>query len=231
MKKLFLFFVCLTFSSTGFAAEIMQPYVEVFGKSTIEVEPDTMIWRLDITTKDDDLNSVSEQHSQTVSDVLQIIRSKNVEKNTIQTSRMSFGENRIYQSKSWIKKGYIAKTSVVFKLQELQNYQPLWMSLSKVKGVSINDVKYDHSDRVSFRNKARKQALLAAKDKAQIMAETLDVAIGRPISISEIGYNYSSSGSNMISFDVSDAASSSSISLGTIPISMKVKLVIGIIAK
>lgn len=232
MKKVCLLLVCLTFSSISFAHEITQPYVEVFGKSTIEVEPDTMIWRIDITTKEDDLISASEQHTKTVSNVLQIIRSKNVAKNAIQTSRMSFGENRIYEYKSWIKKGYIAKTSVAFKLTDLQQYQPLWLSLSKVKGVSVNDVKYDHSDRIGFRNKARKQALLAAKNKAQIMAETLDVAIGKPISISEIGYNYNSNiGSNMISVDVSDKTSSSSISLGTIPISMKVKLVIGITAK
>lgn len=232
MKKIILVAVCFLFSHLGFAQEVIQPHIEVFGKSTIEVKPDTMIWNLQVKTTEANLNMVSQKHSDTVKNVLHIIRSKQVKDSSVQTSRMSFNENRVYKDRTWYKEGYIANTSVTFKLTNFNNYEPLWFALSKVKGVSINNVSFDHSDRIGFRNKARKQALLAAKNKANIMAETLGVKVGMPISISEITYtNNSSFNSNMVLTKGSGGASDSSLSVGMIPVSAKVKLVIGIITK
>lgn len=231
MKKVWLLFFGLMVSGFGFANEITQPHIKVFGKSTIQVEPDTMIWHLKIKTEDTNLNLVSQKHAKTVSKVLKIIRAKNIDRKSVQTSNMSFGENRVYQNHAWTKKGYAATTSVTFKLNDFKDYESLWLSLSEINAVSVHDVKFDHSDRIGFRNKARKKALLAAKNKAHIMAKTLGVEIGQPISIAEIEHTYNSSlRSNMVNV-VGGAASESSISLGTIPISMKVKLVMNIITK
>jgi len=233
MRIIILFGILFFVSSTILAHEIDQPHVAVYGTSTIEVKPNVMLWGLVVESKGVDLNKVSKAHSKTVKSVLGVIKENAIEKSSLQTSNMNFGENKVYRNDSLIKEGYRASTTLSFKLKDFDGYEPLWQALSKIKGVSIDGIRYDHSDRISLRNRARKKALLVAKDKANSLADIMEMGIGETIVISEVENPYSRSRESNFAEIVRgvDGSGSAGISPGTISITMKMKLIMGLVPR
>lgn len=233
MLKSLLVVIAFCFSGASYSHEISQPHIDVFGSAKEQVVPNVMNWNLKVENKEASLEGVSEKHSKIVSQLLKVIESKGVVKKTIQTSGMSFGENIVYRDRSRVQEGYLASTVISFKLTNFKQYQPLWLALSQINGVSVSGVSYDYKQRIELQNKVRQLALLAAKEKAQAMAETLNLNIGDAISISEIDNSYSGSNrSNVLSYSEGAGQSSSSVvAPGTISISMKVKLVMSLVAQ
>lgn len=147
---------------------------------------------------------------------------------------MEFGENWEYRSNSRVKEGYFASTNIFFKITDFQQYRPLWFGLSRFESVTVDGVYYDHSKRIDFQNETRKEALLAAKEKAIVLAETLGSRIGEPLLIEEDAslqeYLRNSRYSNVLSRSENDLNAGEGIAPGTIPIKMKMKLVFRLIS-
>lgn len=155
--------------------------------------------------------------------MLKLIKSNGVDKKTTQISGMRFGENTVYRNKIRVREGYIASTNIAFSFSGFEKYQSVWLELSKVSQVSIENVSYDYAERIEIQNETRKLALLAAKEKAQSMANTLGVETGNVVSISENTNTFSDVASNaLMSESRSRGAGSQSVSLGTIPVEVKV---------
>ena len=104
-------------------------------------------------------------------------------------------------------------------------------SLANISGVSVGNVSYDHTKRIEYRNDTRKKALLAAKEKAAVMAKTLGSEIGEPLlveedlSVSE-GWQRNVSenvANNLRSVSSEDSDEHEGLSLGTISIKARVK--------
>jgi uncharacterized protein YggE len=128
-----------------------------------------------------------------------------------------------------VKEGYVASTTISFKLSNLARYKEVWLRLASMSHLSVNSVSYDHSKRVELQKETRKKALLAAKEKAGVMAETLDAKIGEVLAISEDmenggGWNNRANLNNSVQAIAvaSDGENGSSIAPGTIPIRMRV---------
>jgi uncharacterized protein YggE len=94
----------------------------------------------------------------------------------------------------------------------------------------------DTSDRIKFQNEARTKAILAAREKATAIAETLGVKIGRPLSVEEdlSTEPYRNNTSNIESNDLSmtgSAAGSDQVAPGFIPITARMKAAFLILEK
>lgn len=220
----------LAYSMAAQAGEITQPYVSVFGSATTNVTPDIMVWRLTVRNKGAELPDVAKAHTGLVQTVLDFLKQQEVPKETIQTSRMEFGENWEYRNRTRVREGYAASTNLSFKIHDLKKYKPLWIGLSRLSNVSMNGVHYDHSRRIHHRNETRKNALLAAREKAAALAKTLGSDIGAPLFIKEeLGGNrsweISNSNSNVV-FTGNEGAGAGDAPLapGKIPIQMRVSV-------
>ena len=233
MKKLLALIILFSFANSGWSQEIGQPHISVYGDAKKEVVPDVMLWSLSVESRGADLKNVSLEHTKTVKDVLKIVGQQGIEKKQIQTSGMTFGENYVYRDNSRVKEGYIATTSVTFKMKNFDRYEALWLSLSKLDSVSVNSVSYDYSKRIEAQNATRINALLAAKEKAAALASAVGLELGEVITISE-DMDANPFASNRVEKTMLMSRmdeSGSSIEPGTIIISMKVLLVVGLISK
>jgi len=231
MKKIIITML-LCFPGICFSQEINQPRIEVFGTAKNEVVPDIMHWNLSVNNKGKELEEVSQTHAATVSEVIRLLKGNGVDKKKIQTSRMSFGENLVYRNNSRVREGYVADTSITFELSDFNKYQDLWFALSSINEVSVLRVSYDYSKRINVQNETRKLALIAAKEKAETMANTLGVEVANVLSITEIPNTYIGVNSNVLRSELVSANNSTdqSYSLGSITIEVKVKLVMGLIS-
>lgn len=188
MKKKFigLFIVCFLFANLAFAQDKQPPpHVTVFGTATTEVVPDQMNWSVQIQTRGLKLATVAEEHDKTVQNILLLLKNSKLAKTNIQTSAMQFGENWEYRNNERLRNGYIATTSVSFKLNDFDLYKKLWLALADMPSVSVESVSFDHTKRIEYQNETRQKAIKAAKEKAAALAEAIGSEIGEPIFIEE----------------------------------------------
>ncbi len=207
------------------ADEIELPHVTVHGTSTIKIVPDKMIWNAKISNTGEQLDWVAEEHTKIVVETIKFLKEAGIKEKNIQTARMEFGENWVYKNQSNIKEGYIASTWVSFISFDFAKYKKLWIGLSKISGVSINDVNYDHTDRIKYQNEARKKAVLKAKEKAEDLAKALNSKIKEPLLIEEnISRNGSSRSNSLDLFENDEGEEGNILAPGRISIKSSVKV-------
>lgn len=219
-------------SSMAIAADLAEagsPHITVTGTVITEVVPDRIVWSLALKNTGLELAKVAAKHATLSADVLKALKELGIEDKEVQSSQMEFGENMVYRDRDHVKEGYFASTMISFKLADLPKYKEVWLRLAAMDNVSVNNVTYDHSKRIELQKETRKKALLAAKEKAGVMAETLEAKIGEVLAISEDsegggGWNNRANLNNSIQAisAAGDGDNGSSIAPGTIPIRMRV---------
>ncbi|MGD9162423.1 MAG: SIMPL domain-containing protein [Desulfobacteraceae bacterium] len=223
-----IFLISLILLVTGItsvhADDINLPHVSVFGTAVKKVVPDKMLWNVQVMNKDQSLEDVTKKHIDIVGRVTRLLNSEGI-KEDLQTTRMEFGENWTYQSRSRVKEGYFARTYITFSMTDFNKYKKIWLGLAAIEDVSVQNVGYDHTDRINIQNETRVKALKEAKNKASILAESIGSKIAEPISIEEewAGDDVIMNNVRMIEKASFDGQSSSSVSPGLISVRMRVK--------
>jgi uncharacterized protein YggE len=208
------------------AQETPPPHIAVYGTATTEVTPDQMVWSLAVRNKGPALDGVAANHTKIVQSALAALKDNGVDAKTIQTSRMEFGENWEYISSSRVKQGYFASTQMSFKLTNFDLYGKLWVALSHISDLSVQGVAFDHTKRIDYQNETRQKAVLAAREKASVLAKALGNEIGEPLFVEEEFISSAPMGANVFNNvrTISDGAGdgNGAVAPGTIPITTRV---------
>jgi len=223
MKKLFFLALFFLMSATVYGDDIEIPHVTVFGTAVKKVIPDKMLWNVQVMNKDMSLETVTEKHIDIVGRVTTLLNGESI-KDDLQTTRMEFGENWIYKNRSRVKEGYFARTYITFSMTDFSKYKKIWLGLAGINDVTVQNVGYDHTARISIQNKTRVKALKTAKEKAKVLAESIGSRIAEPILIEEEPLsNARLTNVNVARAESFDSQETSSISPGLISIRMRVK--------
>ena len=227
MKKISVisFFILLFISAaTARAIDTEIPHVTVFGTAVKEVVPDKMLWSVQVMNKDQLLEDVTKKHIDIVERVTALLNSEGI-KEDLQTTRMEFGENWNYRNGNRLKEGYFARTFITFSMTDFLKYKKIWLGLAAINDVSVQNVGYDHTDRINIQNETRVRALHEAKKKAAILAESIGSKIAEPIVIEEEwgGDDVVMNNVRMKQAATFDAQGESSVSPGLISIRMRLK--------
>ena len=238
VKKILLLLGIICLPSLNSLASESQPHVTVYGTATTSVAIDEMNWRIRINHKNPSLEEVAKAHNSTVKEVLDFLIDNELPEHCIQTSGMEFGEYFVTSKlKGRIREGYQASSNINFKvamtstndndldrLNFTSKYKDLWTRISRMKNVSLNGITYNNSKRIKHQNETRQKALLAAKDKAQKLAETLDSKIGKPLFIEEERFANSSNNFSNVYADSQPAIVNDGFAPGQIPITVQIKV-------
>ena len=222
--KVTLLLSTLMFTVLVSSAADNPPHVTVYGTATTSVAIDQMDWKIRISNKEPGLEEVAKAHSSTVQSVLDFLMENDLPEHCIQTSGMEFGEHFVSSKlKGRVRDGYQASSSINFKVTDLSKYKDLWSGISRMKNVSLNGITYNNSKRIKHQNETRKKALLAAKEKAETLAITLDSEIGKPLFIEEERFGYSRNNFNNVYATNEQAVINDAFAPGQIPITVQIK--------
>ncbi len=172
------------FTPAAYSEGIELAHVTVFGTAVTEVVPNKMLWNIRVMNKGQLLESVTKRHLDIIRDVTILLKEAGIGED-LQTSRMEFGENWEYRSGTRVKEGYYAQTFITFSMTDFNVYKELWLGLSRFDSVSVLNVSYDHTERIRYQNETRVNALLAAKEKAGLLAKSIGSEIAEPLLIEE----------------------------------------------
>jgi uncharacterized protein YggE len=156
-----------------------------------------------------------------------------VDPKDIQTGGIKIIKNYDYYG-SKVKK-FTVTNDIWFTSNEISKYDDFTSELIVINNLYINSTQLEYSGARETRIKARTDALLAAKKKAEEMADVLGLAVGKPILIQEDQYyNYGNyTLSNSLTYDpgYSTYGTGTTFSEGTINVEAKVRVTFELINK
>lgn len=229
MKTLFVFvslILSVFFASTAISQE-RPPAIEVTGTASISVTPDIMKWTVDIQNDNDNIQEAKTKNDNTLTKVLNVIKSYGIEDKDIKTSGIRMTKRTYIYGQE---KKYNVSNTVWFNLDNLAKYDLLTNDLIRIEDVFITNTFLEYSKAIETRIQARTNALKVAKEKALQMAEALGMTVGKPLLIQEEPiYDYwgmqNYTQNNVQNYSLSGSTSSQHFSEGIMKIETKVKVV------
>lgn len=200
--------------------------INVQGTATIKVVPDIMKWSVSIRIDSDDVIDAKKDNDRSVLKVLDLLKDMGVDTKDIQTGGIKITKNYDYYG-SKVKK-FNVSNDIWFTANEISKYDDFTSELIVINNLYINNIQLEYSGARETRVKARNDALLAAKKKAEEMADVLGMAVGKPILIQED--QYYSYGNNILSNSLtydpgySTYGTGTTFSEGTISVEAKVNV-------
>jgi uncharacterized protein YggE len=175
-----------------------RPKITVNGEAVVKVQPDEIIITFGIETWNKDIMLAKQENNRIMKDAIAIIKNSGIEEKNIQTDYLSIEPryDNSYEKKDFI--GYFVRNTFVVTLTEPDKVENLVTGVLQSGVNYIHNINFQTTEFKKYREQARELALLAAKEKAEKMAATLNQTIGDPIQINEGygGYNWWSSWSS-----------------------------------
>jgi len=188
MKKVIISTVIMLFLmiTSLFGQYFDQPsYISVTGDANLEVVPDEVIITLGVETSDLQMNTAKDQNDEIVSKAIEIAKSYGIDENDIQTNYMNI-EPRYedyYEYKEFL--GYFVQKTIVITIKDLSDFEQFVSDILD-QGVNyVHGIQFQTSEIEKYKEQARLEAIRNAKEKAQMLAQALDMEIGAPISVCE----------------------------------------------
>jgi len=209
------------------AEENDKKTLTVSGQARVSATPDFATINLGVVTEDKDAKTAQQANAAAMDKVIATIKAAGVKEADIKTVNYS-----IYPKYDYVKEtgesriiGYTVNNSVNVTVRDMTKTGSIIDAAAK-SGVNISSsISFGLSSYEDAYNEALKNAVLAAKKKADTMAEALGVKLIAPISVNE-GYGYSPL-SNYVTYDMKMDASGATtpIQSGSIEITANVSIV------
>jgi uncharacterized protein YggE len=160
--------------------------IRVTGTSTVDVTPDLLVMSVTVRNANENVDAIADQHLALVERVRTSVQAQQLSAGDVNSSNMAFGENYVRKGQENVRQGYFASSEMTVTVRDLSKYVPLWKSIVKIPGVTIDRVRFEHSNRPRFQEEAREAALRAARQKATAMAAVLNCTVGHPLTVEEV---------------------------------------------
>lgn len=141
----------------------------------------------------------------------------------IKRSLVLQGAEYNWEKESHVLKGYYAESYVTVNVNDITKMADLYRTLAGHKEITIASTDFERNDEFEMRKAEFEKALLAAKKKAEFMAQALGAKIGKVHSIQEVGgENWFETKAYAANVVAKDELSSGQTSYGTIKITARV---------
>jgi uncharacterized protein YggE len=201
MKRSFLILiVALVFAGSLLGQDIDKlPSITVSGTAEVLIQPDEVVFSLDFTKLNKDLQLARKQNDESVAKMLELARRFSIPAKDIKTDNISVEmkytsirdpKKRIFDEDgdeigTKIFKGYEVSKSVTVRLTDISKFEEFFGEILNTGITEVSSVKFETSKLRENKDKARDLAMKAAREKAVALAGAIDQTIGKAIKITE----------------------------------------------
>lgn len=166
-----------------FAEEV--PHITVTGEAEVQVTPDRVTVMFGIETWDDEMETARKNHGDILKRAKAAIAGTGVPEKDIRTDHLSIEPRYTngYEKKNFV--GYFVRNSVSVILNEPDKLETLIAGILKAGVTHIHGISFETTKLKSHRMEARRLAMAAALEKAEVMTAVVGKTVGEPIRISE----------------------------------------------
>lgn len=160
--------------------------VMVSGKSELTIEAQSAVINIQVRTESKSLAQSHELLVNALDKMTQDLVSEGMEREDVKRALIDQGDVFKWIKNTQVHDGYYSSSSVELHIDSIKKIAGIYKALSKHKAVSIWNTLFERNDEYELRTAEYKKALLIAKEKAAMMAETLGARLGKVHSINEI---------------------------------------------
>lgn len=184
MKKTALIFALFFFAVSPFI-HAQERYIQVQGKGSVEVYPDSMTYTLWVRAQDKDATLAKQKVDKSVNAILQLAKTYKIADTHIQAD--DFRRNPVYE---WVNnqrknQGEEISRSLRIELHDLTKQTEFLQALTAIALVQIQNNELGFANLNAAREQAFTQALQNAKQKAEKMAAVLNASVGKVLIIQD----------------------------------------------
>ncbi len=191
----FLAAVALVFASVvpaaAQSAEEGQRTLSLSATGTVSVRPDTAHITLGVVSEAENARTAMDNNNTAMANVIEALKQKEIAGRDIQTT--NFAVHPRYQhfddGKPSVISGYRVVNSIRITVRDIGR---LGEVLDKVVGLGSNQIggiSFSVSEPETLMDKARKQAIATARDRADLYAQAAGTSVGRVLKIEEVNAN------------------------------------------
>lgn len=186
MKALQSLAILLVLSSSSLiGSEALPRFISVNGTAELQIPADEIEWNIRIESLNEKLPKAKNSCDASLTQLLNILSKNGIKKDGIEVSPISQGKHFEYLDRERTQDGFFTRLNVYFKLRDLSKYSALVSALSTNPEFETIYARYSDSKYETNNKLAIKKAVLAAKEKADYLAETLGVQLGKVLEVTE----------------------------------------------
>lgn len=181
-----LFFAFLYHSTFAQNIEAKSNQISVFGTVELKATADLASFYLSVKGVGATLRQAVESADKKTKNITDKLAALGIRHQNISTSQFYSGENsgdRAFLSSS---RDFKATITTLVKIDSLDLLQPALFLVSEEQAESLSDISFSLKNEFELRRRARVEAAIKAKEKAEDLAKSLGVILGKPISVEEI---------------------------------------------
>lgn len=186
MRKVLASALLIMLAVLPLAAEDITPTISVSGTAEVSVTPDTAYFTISASSLADTSEEARKLASGTISSAVEILSAEfGVEKEDIRTEMLTIYPEYRWTDGEQILVGQRASQELRITLRDLTLIGSIYDRLSTLNGLSFSSVTLDKADKSAELEKARTEAVIDARTKADTYASAAGVEVGKVLSISE----------------------------------------------
>lgn len=164
----------------------------VTGEGVVRAIPDQAVLMIGVTTQADTAAAAMDANSASLASILARLTANGIAERDLQTSNLSINPNwTSYDGSSEPKiSSYVASNQLEVRIRALESLGAVVDAAISDGANTLNGLTFGVTDPKPLLNEARKAAVLDARARAEVLAESVGAKLGRIVSISD-GGNYS----------------------------------------
>ncbi len=178
-STLFLLFFTLTNAVHG-----NDEGIEVSGSARIEANPNMATFHFSINDRGKDLSRIKNAIDEKSKKIISLCRTLSIDLKNISSSELSIHPQYDPEHQTFV--GYEVSRDISVVLMDLSLYTSLVDGAISSGITTIDSIELDTTERQNIKKKALASAVAAAREKAQILATSSNVDLGKVVSIKEL---------------------------------------------
>lgn len=218
MRK-FILIQILLFSLITIHSEELVRTINVIGKGSIVIKPDTVVISTGVDSGHTIIGEALAENNEIMSKIFQGLADLGIAEENIQTSNYNVYFHKPYHEDKNDKAEYRVSNSIKISIKNLDLVDSVIDTLITLGANKINGIYFTFEDENRYKKDLRALAMKDAREKAEFLASTEGMKLAGVISISELGtpqnqpVNYE--------YALSDSRSGGAIAVGNETISIK----------
>jgi uncharacterized protein YggE len=166
--------------------------VSVSGEGRVTTQPDQAVVRFGVATRAETAGEARTQNARAAKTAMNAVRGLDVPEEKMRMERLRLQPRYEYNDEANRRElaGYEATRRVTVELDRLEVVPQLVADVVEGGANELDGIDYRLSDRSQFRNEALQEAARAAREKARLLAATLDAQLGSVRTINEQSFDF-----------------------------------------
>jgi uncharacterized protein YggE len=193
MKWIMLLFTAIMMTYVSSAIDNAQNTIEVWGISEIYVAPDEAVINLGIKVWNEDMDEARQIFYEKSNNLSNLLKKYSIEDKYVKTDNIMIEptykkfEKMYYEGD--IVNGYRFSKRISVTIKDISQVENILSEIIYSGATNLYGVDYGVSEHRKHADNARKQAITAAKEKAELLAGEIGQKVGKAIKINEPNYD------------------------------------------